>query len=511
MEEYKNSFVEVLGEQMIMRTNLVGRIHEISEEINKPASDKAPPTEEIKTRINNTITQINKEIVRDYIDHLAPRGTQVRFLKPFGKMNALLIDDHDKNELSFPSDWYDLFNITQCIYNDSEKDKISWLIGKLKGLQYQKYMIDFILLDLSIKDNRNEDPTGYHFLPVLRQFFPLTPIIVFSSFSDMGHIARAFKEGASWYLRKENKEKLPRHILSIFSKPQWEREWKGMKIRIAPQEDDNNDTNQPSEKVQNKSDRNTATKSELSPIQEFLIASSLKRIPGQTIQYKKPSEGASSAQTFIVQKDATRAVVKIDSPNNTRSEYDRYQRFIRPYLDNNAGRIYDAPVIANYRFAAISYTFAGSTTNVETFKDYICESLHDPTPTRLHEIFRIIDDLYDNLISKLHAIKIDENALSKSLRKSPPKETSQTEAMTEDSTNFQHPDYPNLFYMETSSQASAYLAKMPNVNKINEPNISTELISNQSGDNIEDKPGTNYVCKGIKKGKTVRIFLWRKI
>ena len=142
----------------------------------------------------------------------------------------------------------------------------------IENLGDSRYQFDVILLDLCIKDELNDDPTGYTFLPVLRQFFPLTPIIVYSSFTDMGHISRAFRDGATWYLRKENKHKLARHIVSIFSHPQWEREWSAIKENYSfkPEEEDQ----------------------ALDDIDKFLIASPIKNLPGNEIKWKQTTQTA---------------------------------------------------------------------------------------------------------------------------------------------------------------------------------------------------------------------------
>ena len=382
--------------------------------------------------------------VSGFLEKIDPRGEQVRFLKPFGKLNALLFDDYD---IQADDDWNAFFNIEKCIYvkEDGRKAKTDWLVEKLKGLGINRYMIDFILLDLCIGDDLNSDPTGYSFLPVLRQFYPLTPIIVYSSFNDMGHIARAFKEGATWYLRKEKKDKLCRHLLSIFSAPQWEREWNSIRAKW-PQD----------------------LGEKLNDTQKYLITSTLKHLPGTITDIKTPSDGASSSWTFITDKGKGKAVVKIDAPANTKSEYERYQRFIRPYLDNNAGRIYEAPVIADYQTSAIAYTFAGSaSTEIETFGELVGKAINGVVG--IEKVCDVIDDLYDNLISQLHSVAISE-------------------------TDPDHRDYPNLFFYETGSRADAYVMKAPNENKYSACKISSDTAPGNESDDL-------FISRGIKHGK----------
>ena len=388
--------------------------------------------------------------VEEFLKEIEPHGTQVEFLKPFGKLNALFIDDEDPPD----GTWRVLFNIRKLIYSPEKLGiaKTDWLILQLENLKRDRYMIDFILLDLCIGDDLNNDPTGYGFLPVLRQFFPLTPIIVFSTFGDMGHISRAFREGATWYLSKADKEKLPRHLMAIYSYPKWEREWEAVRkaYTFCP----------------NCSNEEKGQKPNLQEIQKFLIVSTLKSLPGYRIEYLNPNEGASSATTFIVEKEHSKGVVKIDIPVNTKSEYARYQRFIRPYLDNHAGRIYNAPIIADFQTSAIAYTFAGGPSGeIKTFRKRITDFLISHDETSCKTICKIIDDLY-NLIARLHEIDIKSNAKD-------------------------HPDYPNLFYFETPSPSAAYVMKMPNDYKIIAEAISTDIDGNDG----------YFISRGIKKGK----------
>ena len=387
------------------------------------------------------LEELKPDDIAEFLKKIEPRGSQVRFLKPFGKLNALLIDD-EALEGEAPAEWKNNLNIVPLIFDEektNKKYKIEWLIKKLDSSRYQ---FDVILLDLCIKDELNDDPTGYTFLPVLRQFFPLTPIIVYSSFTDMGHISRAFRDGATWYLRKENKHKLARHIVSIFSHPQWEREWSAIK----------NYSFEPKGPA-------------LDDIDKFLIASPTKNLPGNEIKWKQTNEGASSSKTYIIGKDYSKAVVKIDAPAKTKSEYDRYQRFIRPYLDNNAGRIYTPPVIADYQKSAIAYTFAGSAScEIEIFRERIKKALCGEESIK--KIKKNINDLYYNLISQLHRVKIEQQD--------------------------EHRDYPNLFYYETEKRSGTYAMKMPNQNIIDATEIQNGYCAN---------PKKMFISRGISRGK----------
>ena len=61
----------------------------------------------------------------------------------------------------------------------------------------------FVLLGLRFGEAEGKDLSGYQLLPILKRFFPRLPVIVCSFHDDMGKLARAFRNGAKWFLRKE--------------------------------------------------------------------------------------------------------------------------------------------------------------------------------------------------------------------------------------------------------------------------------------------------------------------
>ena len=51
--------------------------------------------------------------------------------------------------------------------------------------------------------------------------------------------------------------------------------------------------------------------------------------------------------------------MKIDTAHATRLEYERYFRFIRPYIANESGRVENPEIVLDDENAAIVYTYAG--------------------------------------------------------------------------------------------------------------------------------------------------------
>ena len=71
---------------------------------------------------------------------------------------------------------------------------------------------------------------GYHLIKFLRQLMPFAPLIIFSEHEDMGHISRAFHEGATWFLKKsEASDKLKRHFIMLQANREWGREQRVLK------------------------------------------------------------------------------------------------------------------------------------------------------------------------------------------------------------------------------------------------------------------------------------------
>lgn len=205
---------------------------------------------------------------------------------------------------------------------------------------------DLILLDLSLGEKRGEDPAGYQLLPILRKFFPLIPIIAYTKYRDMGHIERAFRRGASWFLSKEETHKLPAHHLELIDNPNWRREWNGVKDRIEWE---------------------LPAGEQFEEYERHLIWKTVEHMPGGRIYVRPLSGGIGGARTLHCSREingdydlAAPVVIKIDDRFPMLLERWRYQRFIRPYLSNLAGRI-DVPLhVGGGNKGAIAYTYAGT-------------------------------------------------------------------------------------------------------------------------------------------------------
>jgi len=83
----------------------------------------------------------------------------------------------------------------------------------------------FALLGLRFGKLEGYDLSGYHLFPVLKRFYPGLPIIVYSRHDDMGHLARAFRYGASWFVRKNEIENLRQIVASLKKSRSWGDEW----------------------------------------------------------------------------------------------------------------------------------------------------------------------------------------------------------------------------------------------------------------------------------------------
>lgn len=222
----------------------------------------------------------------------------------------------------------------------------SLLRDKLTGLGDLR-RFDLVLLDLCLGEGHGEDPRGYHLLPALRNFFPQIPIVVYTKFRDMGHIERAFRQGADWFLSKGEAGKLPVHHLDLIDNPHWEREWKAVRNLIEWDLPVGPDLHR--------------------DFTKHLIWKAVGHMPGGRICVRELRGGIGGASTLHASREingrydrAAPEVIKIDRVFDMLLERERYQRFIQPYLSNLAGRI-DVPLqVGGSNLGAISYTYAGN-------------------------------------------------------------------------------------------------------------------------------------------------------
>ena len=347
-----------------------------------------------------------------------PYGDRSRYVAPSGKLNLLLIDDHPEqspltSEQACAGKFCredtvllrNVFNVECCqVKNISGVDIFEWATNKFREYQENGLSFDVALIDLCLKDDAGGELSGYTMIKKVKKYFPHLPIVVYSKFRDMEHIARAFWCGARWFLRKGEENKLPRHILSMLRQPGWHGEWQSIKTRsdspIFIYE-------KPGSEFAHRFDRKQGWK--------YLTYKCLEFFPGRFINVRQMGGGISTAVTFkatkgIVVDDIplqTPSIVKIDTAYNTMMEFERYFRFIRPYMANEAGRIELPERVLNRGCSSIVYTFAGRQDKSHELKsmnemlkgDILYESSCD------YEKYRFaFDSIFDEILPKINRV-----------------------------------------------------------------------------------------------------------
>lgn len=355
-----------------------------------------------------------------------PQGLALRFVSPRDRIRILVVDDDADNEVeelnrAFKNSLKDMFDfcsleIKRNSYSSDEvfisnvlhaiKDKASLFEDNgeytcTKALEYY----DGILLDLSLGEEAGSDLMGYQLIKFFRQFMPAVPLIVYSEHEDMGHIARAFQEGARWFLKKsEEKEKLARHFISLKARREWKKEWKVLLSQFVF------DIDQGNRKFRGKFLRKGPW--------QYLTLKSLESLPGHYIRIMPMGGGISSAVTFMAQKGVigkagkgkdhqTPVIIKIDSVFNTRMEFERYFRFVRPYIANEAGRVESPELILNAENSVIVYTFAGrrdASHELKTLDDLLRSDLLSRETCDYEKYRKVFDSLFDDILKRLHRV-----------------------------------------------------------------------------------------------------------
>lgn len=352
-------------------------------------------------------------------------GDRAKYVTPSGKLNLLLIDDkidespfaqlQDSSEpfkdWIHKDDWKllcEVFNVQKLPVGDlSGKDLIEEATRCFRDIQKKGLTYNLILVDLCLgKVDQGVDLDGYAMIRLVKIFFPGTPIVVYSRFNDMGHIARAFFNGAKWFLVKGEEAKLPRHVLSLLKQVGWHREWRtvqGNSNRPQFSYDKENDFSRRFERTQE---------------WQYLTYKSLEYFPGNQIAVQRMGGGISSAVTFKATKGVrldgmplqTPSIIKIDTKYNTMMEFERYFRMIRPYMANEAGRVEMPERIINRRYASIVYTFAGKQDGAHDLQsmgsmvenDILCQT------TCNYERYRFaLDQVFDEILPKIHRVTPD--------------------------------------------------------------------------------------------------------
>ena len=389
------------------------------------------------------------------------RGDRARFVTPTGKIQVLLIDDDAEKSVLLDDNTYDEYKKRigqansyvketstarqrelkrilarvdlESITGDEKNAKKAWrekdyedawrrfdqifsvqpfelkpddfpdFEKRLNEILKENLSYDFALVDLCFGEDPGRDPLGYHVIKKLSKLFPHMPIVVYSRYKDMGHIMRAFQCGAMWFLQKGDEQKLARHLMDVVKKGSWKREWRAMQEY------------RPVEFVYNGKEPSFDDKFRHTEEWQYLTAKSLEFFPGKFIEVKKMGGGISTASTFSVQKglvlDGTPLqspmIIKIDTAPNTRMEYERYFRYIRPYMANEAGRIEKPCIMIERNCSAIVYTFAGRQDEAHTLdsmKNMLKEDIVFKASCDYEKYRRAFDMIFDEILPKIHRV-----------------------------------------------------------------------------------------------------------
>lgn len=340
-----------------------------------------------------------------------PNGTEVAFVSPTRKLNVLMVDDaadvaddpwkmiRGRKDSKFLREVISLKGI------QVSADGFENVMKDIKELTSGAKSFDAVLLDLHF--GKGEDSSGYQLIRVLKMFMPHTPVIVYSRYDDMWHVAEAYKMGATWYLKKDDVHKLLRHLIDLMATKGWQREWNSIKTLGIFDED--------ADFVVEKVDGDLLAKLRASARRRYLSYKALEKYPGRKIYITKSGGGCSSAVTFQAVKGAreggtsfqTPVIVKIDSAFNTRLEYERYFRFIRPYIANECGRVENPERVIDDENAAIVYTFAGKQNafhELDSMERRLCADMTCRVSCDYEKYRYVFDTIFDEILPQIHGV-----------------------------------------------------------------------------------------------------------
>lgn len=262
----------------------------------------------------------------------------------------------------------------------------------------------FALLGLRFGEPEGYDLSGYHLIPVLKRFYPGLPLIVYSRHDDMGHLARAFRYGASWFVRKNEIENLAQIVASLKKRRSWIDEWKTVCEAGAV------------EFTFDECSKKEAFVAAFDESRRYLTYKCLERLPGRVIRIRPMGGGFSTSATFKAVKESGGVVlqvpliVKIDNRSRMTMEYERYSRFIRPYIPNDAGRVEAAERVIDEDHAAIVYTFAGTQNGKRHLTDMKSMMIEDFISARRCDFRKYrtsLDQLFDEILPRIHRVSPD--------------------------------------------------------------------------------------------------------
>ena len=354
-----------------------------------------------------------------------PHGSQVKYFSPVGKLSCLLIDDEatvarDKisaikvdERLPEGRCLKDIIDIKDVIVDARREDTvIQQAIREFTEIKRNYETYDFVLLDLRLADEAGADPSGYYLISQVKQFFPHLPIIIYSRYDDMGHMSRAFQMGADWFIRKDEIRKLPRHIKSVVSRLNWHKEWEAI-IRLGLWREPTIDCEDQVACAKFRSELSEERKYLL----YYLLYKSLESLPGINIAISPLGGGFSSSTTFRACKVTTTdegkrlqnpVIVKMDMAFNTMSEYERYFRFIRPYIANESGRIESKELTLDRNNSVIVYTFAGRQSEsyeLNSMYDMLRRDIKNRSSCNYKSYEAAFDVIFNEILPRIHVVK----------------------------------------------------------------------------------------------------------
>ena len=343
-------------------------------------------------------------------------GYGAGFLSPTRKLIGLLIDDDADNVVGVLNR-NAIYTLKPIQVSACNGNVVKLARKEFKDIQKRFETYDFALLDLRLADTAGNDPSGYYLISLIKQFFPNLPIIIYSRYDDMGHMSRAFKMGADWFIRKDEIEKLPRHLLSILSLRNWHKEWDAIKrLGLC------NDPGVVCKNAKKKEDFEKEYKEE----RKYLTCKCLEKLPGRNIEVSPTGGGFSSSATFRARKwseDKNEAdkkgakiylqdpvIIKIDTAFNTMTEYERYFRFIRPYIANESGRVESKEITLDHNNSAITYTFAGKNDDsrmLDTMKNMLADDVRYMARCDYKKYEAVFDEIFNDILPKIHRVSPD--------------------------------------------------------------------------------------------------------
>ena len=336
------------------------------------------------------------------------RRNDITSWSPTGVVEALVVDDHAiarARSLNAEPKYGGAFHF-DAVELKAGADLVRKACRAFKAIHAARRRYSFVLLGLRFGEMEGMDLSGYQILPILKRFFPRLPVIVCSFHDDMGKLARAFRNGAKWFLRKGELPNLPQILVSLLTRRDWEAEWRT--VRSCDLVDFEFEQSRGTERF----------KSSFDEARQYLTYKCLEKFPGRAIRVRPMSGGLSTSVTFKAVKVTGRGktplqmplIVKIDTLANTQMEHERYFRFIRPYIPNDAGRVEESERVIDRDHAAIVYTFAGTDGDVGRLRDMksiVEEHLSGHRSGGYASIRSVLDDLFEVILPRIHHVSPD--------------------------------------------------------------------------------------------------------